>query len=136
MHGHIKQMLKSCCVHFRLYKQFMSRKWISPLVLLIQNFNSPFNYVYVNSYLLLDFHKNLGPLDSKKFDFLVQWQLIFYQTNKLWWNIFILKISISHNSTYHFYTFPAELFYASIGKYETRINVTTNLAVTLRLLWP
>ena len=48
-------------------------------------------------------------------------------------------IFISHNSTKHLYTFPAKLLCVSIGKYETMrktTNVTTNLAVTLRLSWP
>ena len=50
-------------------------------------------------------------------------------------------IFISHNSTKHLYTFPAKLFsfvsvLVNMKQWETTTNVTTNLAVTLRLSWP
>ena len=59
----------------------------------------------------------------------------FQQTKGIWW---FASIRYLYPTTLlkHLNTFPAEIGCNSIGKYETMINVTTNLVVTLRLIWP
>ena len=63
-------------------------------------------------------------------------QNIFFHQTKIFWWFESLRYLYPTTLLKHLNTFPAELCCASIGKYETMINVTTNLVVTLRLSWP